>query len=286
MRHYRTWAVLWIAAAVLIGCGPAKELPDDGSGSKGSDRGSTEPKEVIPASSDPVAKEIVDRAIKAHTQNNPSLLKKGKVSKMTATGTIKVPVESRMANPQTVLKFFAAWPDRIKAVYEYKTELNATDTLLLRRPFQWISRDRAQIGIPQPQVFEDAMLSDCLAQHWLPLVFPLADPRAIVYEPKKGVGSPTADVVRFHLPERPTYSLSFDTSSGYLIQVSYSQRWKVRSTNSGRSENTSRSKDSCYPRNWTTRTPERSKGEVVQQWTVDTWEFPEKPDDATFDPPK
>ena len=43
--------------------------------------------------------EIVDRAIKAHTQNNPSLLAKGKISRVTANGTMKLPVTEGRGHP-------------------------------------------------------------------------------------------------------------------------------------------------------------------------------------------
>src|SRR5262245_3595802 len=93
MRHFRAWAAGALAAAVVIGCGPGKQLPDEVPKSNTTERTTAEPKEKIPTVSDPAAKEIVDRAIKAFTQNNPDLLAKGKLSKVTANGTVKLPAE-------------------------------------------------------------------------------------------------------------------------------------------------------------------------------------------------
>ena len=289
MLHH-AWSALALASAVLIGCGPGKELPDEVPKSKGGEQGSTEPKEQIPKESDPAAKEIVERAIKAHTQNNRGLLETGKISKSTATGTIKLPVEGRFANPQTARQFLAVWPDRINVAYEHKTELNYTTRLVLRFPqLVWLGRDTKQEAIPNPELLKDIMLRDTLAQHWLPLMFPLTQPRAVVFAPRKGVGTPPMDSVRLFYPDRPLYNLSFDTATGLLARVDYMQydqnqpiltEWMFADFKP--------SAGMMLPMKITSaRTTERPKvRDDVEEWAVERWEFPEKIDDSAFDPPK
>src|SRR5688572_21113873 len=91
MRYHRAWAAGLLIAAVVFGCGPAKELPDETPESTDRGQDSAAAPEAVPTKSDPAAVEIVDRAIKAHTQNNPSLLAKGKVSRVMASGDVKLP---------------------------------------------------------------------------------------------------------------------------------------------------------------------------------------------------
>src|SRR5262245_34852076 len=90
MRHLSVLAAGVLAAAVVIGCGPGKELPDDVPKPKEPAPKPPEPTVKIPAASDPEAKAFVDHAIRAFTQNDPARLAKGKVSKSVAAGTVKL----------------------------------------------------------------------------------------------------------------------------------------------------------------------------------------------------
>lgn len=287
MRYYSAWTAAGLLAAIALGCGPGKELPEDITHSRGTEQ---TPKKKIPTESDPVAREIVDRAIKAHTQNNPGALAKAKISKMTANGFVKLPSEGsgHFVDVPTFQTVMASWPDRLKFTQEYREHRSGTMTMILRGPFTWCGMGRTQNPNSNPQETENMMRKHGLGQYWLPLVFPLADSQSVVFEPRKGLGTPPADVVRFALPDRPVYQLSFDPATGYLTRIEY----------------TSNDFDIHEHRFWVltehkpfdglilptkmelTLTRANIRGEIVERWAVDKWEFPEKLDDGAFEPPK
>jgi len=290
MRHFSAWAAGALAAAIIIGCGPGKQLPDEVPKSNTTERTTTEPKEKVPTVSDPAAKEIVDRAIKACTQNNPDLLAKGKLSKVTANGTVKLPAEAsgQFVEVPTFRTVLARWPDELKFTLDYKAHRTGLMTMILRGQFTWWGIDRTQNPNPNPQAIEDLMRTDGLAQHWLPLLFPLVEPKAVLFEPQKGVGTPPADVVRFALPERPVYQLFFDAATGHLTRVEYTHtelqaRVQKLWTFSDHKPFAGRILPTKLEY---TYNPERGKKDTVEQWTVENWEFPESFDDSVFQPPK
>jgi hypothetical protein len=290
MRHFKAWLAVSLTAAVVIGCGPGKQLPDEvphGS----TERTAGEPKTNVPTTSDPAAKAIVDRAIKAHTQNNPSLLAKGKISKVTAVGTILLPTPTS-TDPVPVPSFrtvVARWPDEIKLTHAFKAHIPGTMTLILRGPFTWWGLNNTARPNPDPKGFEEYMRTDGLGQHWLMLMFPLVEPTAVVFDPQKGIGTPPMDSVRLAFPERPVYQLVFDPASGYLMRVEY-----THADQAGRAFKEWILSDHklfdgmMLPTHMKfARTPDHSRTRVIiEDWAVETWEFPTKLDDTVFDPPK
>jgi hypothetical protein len=293
MRHLRAGASGVLAAAVLIGCGPGKELPDEIPKSTASNHSPTDVKEKIPTTSDPAAVEIVERAINAHTRNNRAALEKGKLSKLTADGTIVLPLgptQEETSVPSHRI-FLARWPDEIKLTQAFQSHISGTMTMILNRSFTWSGLGTKADPITNPAKAEEVMRTDGMGMHWLTLLFPLTDRHAIVFEPRKGagIGSPPADVVRFAFSGRPTYRLHFAPASGYLVQIDYVhedaggealKEWIV-------SDHKMFGGILLPTRMSMARTPARSKvRRVVEEWTVEKWEFPEKFDDGTFDPPK
>ncbi len=288
MRYYSAWAASGLVATVIIGCGPGKELPDDIPRATSAEH---TPKKIIPTVSDPVAKQIVDRAIKAHTQNNSGLLERGKISKVTADGTMQlshVPGEFVAIPKHRTL--IARWPDHMKLEYADKGDARGMTTFILRHPFVWWGKDTTPEPIADFQSFEEVMRTDGLAQHWLPLVFPLGDPKAVVFEPQKGagVGSPPADMVRFFLPDRPVYRLHFSPSTGYLVHIEYThsdaagmalKEWILSDFQLVDGMMLPMQMKSARTEHQTTTR------RVVEEWKVQKWEFPEKLDDSVFEPP-
>jgi hypothetical protein len=293
MRHLRAWAAGVLIAAIVICCGPAKELPDDIPRSTENGRGDGDDRESVPEKSDPAALEIVERAFKAHSQGNRSQLAKGKISKVTANGTIKlavseggslVPVPSRRT-------FLASWPDKLKLTHEFRQHIAGTMTLILRGAFSWQGVNAVQNPNLNPQQTAESMLTDGFGLQWLVLLFPLGEENVIIYDARKGVGAgtPPADTVRVSIPGRPTYQLHFAPSSGFLTQIDYHQtdvtgpvltEWMLADQKefAGLLLPTSMKM---------ARTKERPRfRDLVEEWTVETWEFPEKLDDNAFDAPK
>lgn len=293
MHHLRAGVSGLLAAAILIGCGPGKELPDEIPKSTANTNTPTEVKEKVPATSDPAAVEIVERAINAHTRNNRAALEKAKLSKLVADGSIVLPLgptqeETAVRSHRT---FLARWPDEIKLTQAFQSHIPGTMTMILNRSFTWSGVGTKANPITNPAKDEEVMRTDGMGMHWLTLLFPLIERQAILYEPRKGsgVGSPPADVVRFAFPGRPTYRLHFAPASGHLVQIDYVhedaggeafKEWAV-------SDHKMFGGILLPTKMSMARTPARSKvRRVVEEWTAEAWEFPEKFDDGTFDPPK
>ena len=163
--------------------------------------------------------------------------------------------------------------------------------MILRSPFAWWGKNTTAEPIANFQSFEEVMRTDVLAQHWLPLLFPLAESKAVVFEPRKanGVGTPPADVICFYLPDRPIYRLHFSPSTGLLVHIEYThsdvagmalKEWMLSDHQSVEGLMLPMQMKSA-------RTPQQSTTRsVVEEWTVEKWEFPEKLDDNAFEPPK
>jgi hypothetical protein len=293
MRSYGICAAGAMVAAILIGCGPGKELPDEIPRSTSNGSGPMENKEPIPTSSDPLAREIVDRAIKAHTQNDPSRLAQGKISKMTADGSILLP-NARTQQEEMVpthMTFLARWPDEIKITLAYPQSGEAETTLILDHTSTWLLKGKKEEIIPNRKKAQDNMRADGLGMQWITLLFPLMDRHAIVFEPRKGtgVGTPPADVVKLALPDCPVYRLHFSPKTGYLIQTDYANddftgnalmEWVME-------EHKPFQGVMLPTKMMMVRTPARTNARrAMQEWKVDQWEFPARLDEGSFDPPK
>jgi len=288
MRYLRTWMGGALAAAVLLGCGPGKELPDEVPRSAANNQGPADAKDKIPPTSDPAAVEVVERAIKSHTQSNPSLLAKAKVSKVTAKGSIKMGGDSLTPSSRLLL---AKWPDEMKVTYNSLPPASDTVTLILHGGFTWWGKNGVQIANLNPQKVEEDMRADGLGSHWLILLFPLTERNAVIFDLRKGVGvgTPPADVVRVSLPGRPIYRLQFAPDTGLLRQIDYSYtdvlgpaltEWML-------SDYKPYGGLLLPGQMKMARTTEHPKfRDVVQEWTIENWEFPEKFEEGAFDPPK
>jgi hypothetical protein len=294
MRHLRIIFTGLLAGAVLIGCGPGKELPDEVPRFKNKETSgnkSTEPGLKVPTVSDPDARELVERVVKLCTQNEPIRLAKGRLSKSIANGYMKLPLDGakNLVSIPTERVLVGRWPDELKVTYKHKEGIVGVNTLLLRSGLTGFFVNNEPRSNLNPRAMEEIIRTDALARHWLPLLFPLQDPDAVVFDLRKGVGTPPMDVVRFTMPERPIYQLSFDPATGYLMGVEY----------------THREFDTTFFKSWSFKghstfdglilptrleyiqSPDRARTrEVVEDWTVSTWEFPSKLDDSEFDPPK
>jgi hypothetical protein len=294
MRYHGMWAAGAMLAAILIGCGPGKELPDETPRSPSDGPGSIESREPIPTSSDPLAREIVDRAINAHTQNHPDRLTQCKISKLTADGTILLP-NARTQQEESVptrMTFLARWPDEIRITLTFPGGSSAEQmTLILDRAFTWAGKGKQEQTIPNKKKAEDNLRADGLGMQWITLLFPLTDRHAIVFEPRKGtgVGTPPADVVKFALPDRPVYRLHFSPKTGYLIQTDYMNEdfggnafleWVM-------AEHKLFNGVMLPTKMMMVRTPARTNARrITQEWKVDQWEFPARLEEGSFAPPK
>jgi hypothetical protein len=295
MRRLRIGFAAGLVTAVFIGCGPGKELPEELPRHKDKNTGTgTRPAEVglkVPTVSDPEAREVVERAIRLCTQNDPTRLAKGKLSRSLSVGWMKLPLDGAkdLVSIPTERELLARWPDEVKVTYKHKEGLVGVNTVLLRSGLTGFFVNNEPRSNLNPRAMEEIIRTDALARHWLPLLFPLQDRDAVVFDLRKGIGTPPMDVVRFTMPERPVYQLSFDPTTGYLMGVEYHHReFETNFFKSWSFKNHSTFDGLILPtRMEYIQAPERSRTrEIVEDWTISTWEFPSKLDDSMFDPPK
>jgi hypothetical protein len=272
-----------LAAAVLIGCGPGKELPDTVPEARTSRPGpdGTGPKAAAPTESDPVARAVIDRAVAAVTKNDPGKLARAKVSRVLTTGGCYLRPDAPPADASRRIE--AVWPDRVRAAYEFKDPALGTQTYVFRRPNGWLVRADGELGPGNPAEVGGMLGVDFVGQHWLYLGLPFADPRGVAYDPRKVTGTRPVTTVKLALPDLPVFLLTFDDDSGLLTRVEYT------ATEFGRAV-----------RKVLALSGHKEAGGLVlpfgidliqnglpaERWAVTGWEFPDAIDDAAFDLPK
>ena len=285
MRHFIGYTIVASIAAIVIGCGSGKELPDDVPLTKESGIIPPDPGGKVPEASDPVAKDIADRAIKAITQNKPDLLAMARICKVTAHGSFQFPNNPTMTD--AVRSVQTVWPDRARVTYDFKG-ISQRQTLGLRSSFGWLVMGPGPYaGRPSnPTGIAQAMRTDLMAQHWFLIGLGLKEVGCVFFDPqqaKTAKGSTTT--IKISLPDLPVYQVAFDDQSGLPVHIEYwpretNQRLRLRKVVS-LSDHIPTS-GLMLPTGM-----EMTQNELLaERWSVDLWEFPEKMDDAAFDPPK
>lgn len=286
MRTPATALAILSAAALLAtlpGCGgKAKELPKVVTA--GDAKGDA-PVVVVPAKSEPSAVAVVERAIKVATDGHPERLQKAKVSRLKTKGTI---VHARPL--PTIRTVEAVWPDRFALADEFNDGLPTKVFIRLRRPVLWIAKNREGQTVPvefgESKEREAALTGEAIGRHWMALLMPLADAKAVVFAAKKeSINGQSADVIKAVLPGSPVFTLWFDEKTGLLGRIDFDQ---VEPGNSTPTKKVfalfqHRAFDGLM---LPARIVYHQNGLQVEDWNVDAWEFPERLDDAGFDPPK
>jgi hypothetical protein len=282
MRQLSAWAAGALVAAVAIGCGPGKELPDPTSKSTGPGPVGGDPKEHVPTTSDPAAKAVTDRALKAITQNSIDQLAKTKSSRVIQRGGIQLPNNPVLTGATRRIE--AGWPDRARVAYEFKDAVAPTITLGIRGPLAWKTQGPTREMVANPTEVAQTLRTDVLAQHWMLLGLPLAEPGVVVFALQKGTeASRAATTVKLALPDLPVFQVTFDDQSGLPVRVEYTtsesgQRLRKVLTTTDHKP----SGGLLLP----TALEFVQNGVLAEKWTVETWEFPDKLDDTLFDAPK
>lgn len=286
MARIAGWAALaWaVSACALVGCQPAKDIPDVvPKGAEPSDA----PK--VPTASDPAAKEYVAKAVAKFTGGKPELLAKGKVSRAVLKGNRQEGSQSLIDVTRTVA---AVWPDRLADTDVMAAQgQNVTLTVYLRRPRMTPIRNGVEVSLPNLVEREHTFAADQTGQYWMALLLPLTDPKAIVYDlqstsgPAPGTGALTpVHTLKLSLGDFPVYQLTFDAKTDLLLRAEYSltelgvshrYQWTVLGHKSGPD-------GQMLP----AKTEYRQDGHLGEQFEVEKWEFPATIDDAEFSPPK
>lgn len=285
------WASVLFGAAVAAfplvntGCGGSgKELPNI----VATDTEKPAPAAVaVPTKSEPAAIAVVERAVKAATDGNPSRIERAKVNRLKMSGTIITSVRAEKA----VRRVEAVWPDRLAQTDDFNSDSDLTTTLVrLRRPTLWIGNLKDGKASPSPiavtKELEAAVAAEMVGRHWMALLVPLSDARAVVFAARKDtLNGKAVDVIRAAAPGRPVFNLWFDEKSGLLVQVSFAQ---VEPGNRVETQkvftllNHRAVEGLMLPGRIEYR---QSLPVPLEEWDVQSWEFPERLDDTTFTEP-
>jgi hypothetical protein len=270
------WLALVAGAALAAGCGPGKELPED-------IPNRTEPQDTepqVPKESEPAAKEYVAKVVRALTGGKPELVARAKVSRAAFKGRVQLPSDTGPVMLAATRKFAAVWPDRASVAVELTFEKRTGQV------FTWLHRPKLAVrqdgtDFPVPQEAERVTACDVTAQYWLALGVPLADPSAVVYGFKAPPDAPTS--VRLVLPALPPLVAYFDSTNDRLLRVEYT------TTEQGRARRKEWALTATRPDARGAHLPHkfefRQDGVLVEEWTVETWEFPDSIPNAEFAPP-
>jgi hypothetical protein len=268
----------------LPGCGPEKTLPEG-------DKVATTPRDggslpAVPAASEEKARQVVERAIKAMTDGHPERVEKTKVNKSTAKGHYYKPVASGQYQfVETRRVFQTAYPDKVRVEYDFLPE-SSQMTIGLRRPTGvWARVSNGQTPVFDPQQYAEIVSVDALGTYWLLTLTPLAEPKTVVYGlATTAAGGRPFDTVKAVVPGYPVeFKLWFGQSDGLLARIEY--------THLEGGAPVSKLIAVAEPRAFAgltlpTKIEYTRNAQRAEQWTVESWEFPDAIDDAVFTEPK
>jgi len=275
MRRLSVSAVI-LLTAVVIGCGPGKELPDAVPRPKEVVGPASDPHGTAPTTSDPEAKAVVDRAIKAITENDPTRLAKAKTAKVVYQGAIQRRELRDMSKATRTLE--TVWPSFALEVDDYKGEFLNT-TFVLRNQHGWL-KIGPTIGDLNSADVSRAIRTDLTAWHWMLLGLPLADPKAVAFAPTK---SPAGTVVKVALPNLPVYAVTFDSTSGLPVKCeSNPLENNVRVRKVFTLANHQLAGGLMLP----TKIEFTQDDTLAERWGQPAWEFPDSIDPSRFEQPK
>lgn len=282
-------AAVAVGLAIVIGCGPERRIPskDSGSADTGKSSGPS-----LPTASHPEAQKVVDRAIHAATEGDPKRLDKAWVNKSVVKGVVEWPgpVPGSLVTIKANRTIQAVWPDRIRVTMERPSE-EPRQVVLGRRPLGFWAYNVDAAGKATPVTLPDAreeesiLRVDAVGQHWLLLLVPLTDPKAVVFDARKVpvAADVTADLIKLSIPDYPVFDLWFNEKTGLLGRLEYTHNERGNSIRKSLVVTNHKPHGGIVVP--TTIVFQRND-RTVEQWTLESWEFPEKLGEPTFDPPK
>lgn len=276
MRHFSVWAVA-VAAAAVIGCGSAKEIPDQVPERKQDTGPPPDPLGPAAETSDPEAKAVLDRAVKTITEAVPGGLARAKISAATMTGRVYLQ-RGEAATPATRL-MEAVWPDRGYAELDLgKVKM----TYRFRHPNGW-STAGLVVHDHNPTDVGEVVRNDFLVQPWLVLGLTLADERVVAFGKESKPGATSVKVARPDLPLAPVFLVTFDGKTGVPVRVEYHPlEWGQRVHKVLEMEGHKPFVGFLLPE----RTKLTQNGQPAEEWTIKEWQFPDKLDESRFEQPK
>lgn len=281
MARIAFWAALALGAALVAGCGPAKELPEAPKLSGGS----TDQSVAVPAASDPAAKAHLDKVVRAHTGGKPELAAKGRVSRAVFKGKSQLPGEGGLVQLNAVRTVAAVYPDRA----HMSDDLSAPDQNVKMQVRVWLSRPRIAVRhganefpLPNAAEAEKNLTRDVIAQYWLALGPALADPGAIAFD-LRPAPAPAAKAFKLAPPSFPPVDVFTDAADRVArVEYAVTEQGRLRRKVWTLTETRPEPDGLVLPY----RFEFRQDNVLVEEWTADKWEFPASIPDSEFAPPK
>lgn len=289
MTRLAAWVALAAVAAVVGGCGPAKELPSAEDVVKPVD--SADKPTAVPAASDPKAKEYVEKVVNVFTGGKPELVAKGKVSRLALKGHL---ARQDVGKADTKRTISAVWPDRFVGADDTQTGSGRTRVAVYLHGSQFsVFQDGRELeDVPSRAERARNLVIEETAQHWMATLVPLVDPKAVAFDlqsadlpsPQNGEQQ-SVKLLKLALPDQPLHQLVFDAKTDVLIRVEYAiteQGIRRRKQWCALEHNKLGPDKQILP----SKIEMRHDGAVVEQWDVEKWEFPATIPDSEFAPPK
>jgi hypothetical protein len=287
MTRLAFFAALAVAAAAVLGCGPAKELPDElPRGPEPSEQGP-----VVPKASEPAAAAYVKKAVKAFTGDRPELVAKGKVSRLALKGKMLLPAENQKAMGDATRTLAAVWPDRIQTKNDFQVQgQRMTVGTWVRRPTLTVMSGTVEVQVPNKVEYERNLVADAVGQLWMLFLVPVTDPKAVVFDLRSQTqtlqaGPPVpVQTLTLSFGDFPLYHLTFDAKTDALLRVEYTnlelgvrhvKQWTLAAHKTGPEGLLLPSKMEC-----------KLDNVVVEEWEAEKWEFPAAIPDEEFIPPQ
>ena len=289
MRALSVLVALVAAVALLAsvpGCGgKGKELPSVVP--QADDKANSTPAVVTPEKSEPTAAAVVEKALKAATDGHPERVGKAKANRLRMKGSVVGP-----GRPiPTVRRVEAVWPDRLAQTDEMSPESGLGTILIrLRRPVLWVGNIKegktAPVEFPDLKEREAALAAELVGRHWMALLVPLADPKTVVFAAKKEpLNGQPADVIKAAVPGSPVFTLWFDEKTGLLGRIDFNQVEPGSTVPTIKFFSLGRHR-AFDGMTLPGRIEYRQNALPLEEWDVESWEFPERIDDGAFDAPR
>jgi hypothetical protein len=282
--------VLFIVASIVLignggGCGPAKELPDEVLVHKDAIVVPPDPLGKFPVSSDPLAKDVYHRVVNAITEGKMESQARARNCRVTAHGKFRSPNVNQMV--ETTREVTTVWPDRARTIYEFKEGFLGKRTVGIRGTFGWMHPE-LPIYYP-PSEIAKVIAIDVTAQQWIPVSLDLTEHSAILFDVQhKKTGNESATTFKFGWPNRtdwPIYLVTCDDKTNLPVKIEY---WPLSIDRQDRRkyELTLADHKSFLGLMLPTTMSLKANDTLVESWTIDNWEFPEKFEDTLFEKPK
>ena len=267
-----------VLVAVVIGCGPGKQLPD------AAVKPSTppvEPTPTIPRMSEAKARTVVDAALRATSGGQVARIEKVKAFRSSAKGVMRRPVGGQLLDLDTTREFEAVWPNACRLRLD--SQSLKPFTVGLNRPAIWVREGDQFQPIPDARRAEEIAAIDTLGRDWLMYLVPLYDPKVVAFDASTAtVAGKTFDTVKVSVPGYPLFVLSFNEAH-LLSRIEYTYTENGASITNVLLPTDHKPFDGIL---LPTKIEYVRNGQLVEQWNMTKWEVVEKMDETIFDVPK